>query len=88
MQHTVIAVDLAKNIFEVAISRRPGLVAKCHRLSRHRFLPFFAELKPTTVLLEACGSAHHWARQLQELGHVARHANLGLRRHPDLRTPS
>lgn len=69
MQNTIIAVDIAKNIFEVAISRRPGVVAERHRLSRRRFLPFLAENKPATVLLEACGSAHHWARKLQELGH-------------------
>jgi transposase len=69
MQNTIIAVDIAKNIFEVAVSRRIGVVAERHRLSRRRFLPFFAEFKPTTVLLEACGTAHHWARQLQNLGH-------------------
>lgn len=69
MQNTIIAVDLAKNIFEVAVSRRTGVVAEHHRLSRRRFLPFFAERQPTTVLLEACGTAHHWARQLQNLGH-------------------
>jgi transposase len=33
-------------------------------------LPFFAEYRPTTVLLEACGSAHHWARELRKLGHT------------------
>jgi transposase len=62
MQNTIIAVDLAKNIFEVAVSRRTGVVAERHRLSRRRFLPFFAELKPARVLFEACGTAHHWAR--------------------------
>ena len=70
MKNTIIAADLAKNIFEVAVSHRAGVVHKRHRLSRRRFLPFFAELKPTTILLEACGSAHHWARQLQKLGHT------------------
>ena len=69
MKNTVIAVDLAKNIFQVAVSRRVGVVAEQHRLSRPRLLPFFAEHQPATVLLEACGSAHHWARQLQLLGH-------------------
>jgi transposase len=69
MQNTIIAVDLAKNVFEVAVSRRTGVVAERHRLSRRRFLPFMGKFKPTTVLLEACGSAHHWARELQNLGH-------------------
>ena len=70
MQNTIIAVDIAKNVFEVAVSHRTGVVTERHRLSRRRFLPFFAELKPTTVLLEACGTAHHWARRLQALGHT------------------
>ena len=70
MQNTIIAVDLAKNVFEVAVSRRTGVVAERHRLSRRRFLPFMGEFQPATVLLEACGSAHHWARQLQAIGHT------------------
>ncbi len=70
MQNTIIAVDIAKNVFEVAVSRRTGVVAERHRLSRRRFLPFMGEFQPATVLLEACGSAHHWARQLQAIGHT------------------
>lgn len=69
MQSTTIAVDLAKNVFEIAVSRRPGKVAERHRLSRAKFLEFFAERQPAVILLEATGSAHHWGRQLQELGH-------------------
>lgn len=66
---TTIAVDLAKNVFQVAVSHHPGKVAESHRLSRTRFLRFFAERKPAIVLLEACGMAHHWGRQLGQLGH-------------------
>ena len=69
MQSTTIAVDLAKNVFEVAISRQPGKVAERHRVSRARLLPFFAERQPAVILLEATGSAHYWGRQLRELGH-------------------
>ena len=69
MQSTTIAVDLAKSVCQVAVSHRPGHVAEHHRLSRARFLAFFAERQPATVLLEACGSAHHWARELRSLGH-------------------
>ena len=57
MQHTTIAVDVAKSVFQVAISRKPGRVDEEHRLSRARFLPFFANHPASTVLLEACGSA-------------------------------
>lgn len=69
MNDTTIAVDLAKSVFEIAISDRPGQVRERHRLSRSGFLPFFAERKPATVLLEACGSAHYWGRQLESMGH-------------------
>jgi len=69
MEDTTIAVDLAKCVFEIAVSRRPGKVAERHRLSRDAFLPFFATRPSSTVLMEACGSAHHWGRQLQDLGH-------------------
>lgn len=69
MQSTTIAVDLAKNVFQVAVSRHPGKVAESHRLSRAKFLRFFAQRQPALVLLESCGTAHFWARQLQELGH-------------------
>lgn len=69
MDTTTIAVDLAKSIFQIAVSKRPGHVCENHRLSRTRFKRFFAEYQPATVLLEACSSAHHWARELQGLGH-------------------
>jgi transposase len=69
MQSTLIAVDLAKNVFEIAVSRQPGKVAERHRLSRARFLRFFAERQPAVVLLEATGSAHYWGRELSQLGH-------------------
>jgi len=69
MYHTTIAVDLAKNIFEIAVSTHPGKITKRHRLSRPKFERFFAEHLPATVLFEACGSAHHWARTLSTMGH-------------------
>src|SRR5947208_15204909 len=72
MEHTTIAVDLAKSVFQVAVSHRPGRVDEERRLSRDRFLPFFAQRPPATIVLEACGSAHYWARQLQPFGHSVR----------------
>jgi transposase len=69
MKSTTIAVDLAKSVFQVAVSERPGKVAESHRLTRSQFARFFAERQPALVLLEACGSAHFWARQLQSFGH-------------------
>lgn len=69
MKDTTIAVDLASTIFEVAVSERPGRVSDHQRLSRARFTRFFAQHEAATVVLEACGSAHHWGRQLQGFGH-------------------
>ena len=67
--HTLVAVDLAKNALQVAVSKRIGQVARSKRLSRPKFLEFFAQLPEATVVMEACGSAHYWARELQRLGH-------------------
>src|SRR5262245_10625877 len=69
MKSTTIAVDLAKNVFQVAVSHHPGKVAESHRLSRSQFLRFFAERQPAVVLMEACGTAHFWGRKITGLGH-------------------
>ena len=69
MNSTTIAVDVAKSVFEVAVSVQPGHVRERHRLSREGFGRFLAEQPPATVLLEACGSAHHWARRAHGHGH-------------------
>jgi transposase len=69
MKSTTIAVDLAKNVFQVTVSHYPGKVAETHRLSRGQFLRFFAERQPALVLMEACGTAHFWGRKIQALGH-------------------
>lgn len=70
MKSTTIAVDLAKSVFQIAVSHQPGKVSEKHRLtSRSQFLRFFAERTPALVLLESCGTSQFWARQLQTLGH-------------------
>lgn len=72
MQGTTIAVDLAKSVFEVAVSRAPGKVSQRYRLSRKRFRFFLARQAPATVVMEACGTAHYWARQAEARGHQVR----------------
>ncbi len=69
MQPTTIAVDLAKSVFEVAVSQRPGRVAERHRLSRGQFSRFLADQAPATVVMEACGTAHFWGREAGARGH-------------------
>ena len=56
MKDTTIAVGLAKNVFEIAISREAGKVSKQLRVSRPKLVSFFAKQSAATVLLEACGS--------------------------------
>ena len=64
-----ISVDLAKSVFQVAVSGAPGRVDAEHRLSRAGLVRFFAEREPVEVLIEACGTAHYWGRELEALGH-------------------
>jgi len=70
MKTTQVAVDLAKTVFQVAESSEPGRIDKQHRLSRTRFERFFAERENLEVVMEACGTAHHWGRELNALGHT------------------
>ena len=66
---TRISVDVAKAVFEIAVSDRPGRVAHRERLPRAQFLEFFAQQAAAKVVMEACGSAHYWGRRIEELGH-------------------
>ena len=69
MKCTTIAVDLAKTVFEVAVSEQPGKVSARRRLRRNAFASYFAGRTPCLVVMEACGTAHHWGRQLAAMGH-------------------
>ena len=69
MKNRTIAIDVAKSVFEIAVSERPGSVKKHHRLSRAKLMRFMANQPPSTVVMEACGMAHHWGRQFQTLDH-------------------
>ena len=65
----LIAVDVAKSVFEIAVSDRPGHICGRERLRRDQFLAFFLAYPGATVVMEACGSAHYWGRELQNRGH-------------------
>ena len=75
MKDRTIGVDLAKNVFEIGISDRPGHVKKTCRLSRAKFLKFFVDQVPSRVVMEACGSSHYWAREITKLGHEVKLAS-------------
>jgi transposase len=66
---TAIAVDVAKSVFQLGVSDRPGKVRRTERLRRGQFLPFLATQPSSTVVMEACGSAHFWAQRIEQLGH-------------------
>ncbi|HEY0802218.1 MAG TPA: IS110 family transposase [Steroidobacteraceae bacterium] len=70
MHSTTIAVDLAKNVFELAVAGPDWKLIERHRLSRAKFALFFVQRPPCRVVMEACGSAHHWARQITASGHL------------------
>ena len=69
---TIVGLDLAKHVFQVHCVDALGRVVVAKSIRRSRLLEFFASLPPCLVGLEACGSAHHWARELMKLGHDAR----------------
>jgi transposase len=72
MQITTIGIDLAKNVFQVhGIDTTGGVVVR-KALRRSQLLPFFEALDPCLVGMEACSSAHHWARELSALGHTVK----------------
>jgi transposase len=64
-----IGVDLAKNAFQVHGFEREGGEPVRRKLSRSRMRAFFAQIAPCRVGMEACGSAHYWARELTAMGH-------------------
>jgi transposase len=66
---TRIGVDLAKNFFQVHAIDQEGKVALSRKLTRRKFREFFQRLAPCRVGMEACGSAHYWARELRAMGH-------------------
>ena len=72
MQVTTIGLDLAKNIFQVHGFNDEGEVAFNRPLRRAQVLPFFNRLEPCLIGIEACGTSHHWARELTGLGHEVR----------------
>src|SRR5688572_8037989 len=69
MQTTTIAVDLAKDVFEVACATSAGQIVERRRLTRQQFQRFLSSLPAgIDIVMEACGTAHHWGRHCQTLG--------------------
>jgi len=72
MKTATIGIDLAKHVFQVHGVDEHGKASLKKQLKRAQVAEFFATLPPCVVGIEACGSAHHWARKLQSFGHTVR----------------
>ncbi len=71
-QASTIGLDIAKQVFQAHGADASGRVVFRKRLARAKVLEFFAGQVPCVVALEACGGAHHWAREIGKLGHTVR----------------
>ncbi|MEZ5536940.1 MAG: IS110 family transposase, partial [Thiolinea sp.] len=69
MKNTIITIDLAKSVFELVIANQHYRITQRQRLDRQGFTEFMNQQSPAIVVMEACGSSHHWGRQFRELGH-------------------
>lgn len=72
MQITTIGLDLAKHVFQVHGIDAEDKVVVRKQLRRSRVIAFFEQLPTCLVGMEACASAHYWARELSKLGHTVR----------------
>ena len=69
MNATTVAIDLAKDVFELVWADAQGSVIARKRLRRAALSTVLENVLPLTVVVEACGSAHHWGRRFERLGH-------------------
>src|SRR6188472_2788817 len=72
MQISTIGLDLAKNVFQVHGIDGSEKVVVRKQLRRSQVIAFFAALPPCLVGMEACATAHYWARELRKFGHEVR----------------
>ena len=66
---STVGIDLAKSVFQIHGADASGAVMVRKKLRRDEVLAFFSTLPSCTVAMEACASAHHWAREIAALGH-------------------
>ncbi len=72
MKLTTIGIDLAKEVFQIHGEDERGKVVLRKQLKRKEMAKFFVNIEPCLIGMEACGSAHHWARKLEEFGHTVK----------------
>ena len=67
---STVANDLAKDVFELAFADADARIVEWRRLTRAAFSKVFDNQRPLRLVMEACGSAHYWARRFERLGHA------------------
>ncbi|MEQ6335715.1 MULTISPECIES: IS110 family transposase [unclassified Sphingobium] len=72
MTITTVGLDLAKSVFQAHGIDETGTAVLVKKLHRKQMLPFFSKLPPCLIGVEACGTAHYWARTLAAMGHEVR----------------
>lgn len=72
MNIKTIGLDLAKSVFQAHGVDEAGKTTLVKKLHRKQMIPFFSKLPPCLIGIEACGTAHHWARTLIAMGHEVR----------------
>lgn len=69
---TLLGIDIAKEIFQLHGVDESGKAVLKKKLKRAELLQFIVQLKPCTIVMEACGGSHYWAREFKKLGHKAK----------------
>jgi transposase len=69
MSISLIDIDIAKNVFQLHGVDYAGNVKLRKRVLRAKLIKTIAQIEPSTIVMEACGGANHWSRQLSKFGH-------------------
>ena len=69
MKITTIGLDIAKSVFHLYAVNQAGRLVKKKPLRRKQLLNYLANIEPCLVVMEACGGANYWAREIIALGH-------------------
>lgn len=72
MKITTIGLDIAKTVFHIYAVNKMGRYIKKKQLKRQQLLPYLVRLESCMIVMEACGSANYWAREIKTLGHEVR----------------
>jgi len=72
MNTNLVAIDLAKNVFQVGLFNQACKVQSNKKVTRKKLRQTIRQIEPTTIVMEACYSAHYWGREFEKMGHVVK----------------